>query len=94
VKELVKMNNWHSSQAIIAALQKTLSKRYRSYWEKIPIEDMQWFLDFRSPFLVPEELKKVMIKPPCIPSIYIYLNWIKRLHREHGPNTIDEMINI
>jgi len=55
---------------------------------------MQWFIDIRSAFLVPEELKKVTIVSPCVPCVNVYLYWIGQLKRECGPIFIDEMVNI
>lgn len=37
-KELVKLNNWHSLQGILAGLQISLTKENKAIWAKVPNE--------------------------------------------------------
>jgi len=95
-QELVKLNNWHSLQGILSGLQNSLSKDNKQAWSKVANEDREWFIQIRRVFLSKEELKrKVLSLPsPCIPSVFVYLEWISELQKENGPVFVGDMINV
>jgi len=94
--ELVKLNNWHSLQGILAGLQASLTKDNKPSWGKVNTECREWFISTRRIFLSKDEVaRKVLSLPsPCIPSVSVYLELVHNLQKENGPPNIDGMVNV
>jgi len=97
-RELVKLNNWHSLQSIMAGLEEcSTNPKHKLTWEKMCPDDLTLFQSIRNTILDAKAFydQVTSLPSPCVPSLEVYLDEIEQIIKECGPVKIsDTLVNV